>query len=214
MASEMIAGICRMVRANAMLEAAAMIKRMPAAIEAERTKSLAMALGVNSRKVTPPTSNSYTTAKADTSVDVATPEVTPLPIIATMIKATRAPPSKRNNGMRLGNATFGSTLRPKMTAMVARPMARNTAGTMPARNRPPNEMLATKPMMIMLMHGGMVSAITADAASTAAVSLGSWRVRRTAGTTIPPTAAISASLEPETPEKNAVARIAIRFIEH
>ena len=77
-------------------------------------------------------------------------------------------------------------------------------------NRPPIEMLATKPMMIMLMQGGIVSAITAVQASRPAASFGSWRVRRTAGMTMPPTAAMSASLEPETPEKNAVAVIVIR----
>ncbi len=55
--------------------------------------------------------------------------------------------------------------------------------------------------------------MTAEQASTAAVSLASCSVRRTAGTTMPPTAAISASLEPDTPEKKAVARMEIRFIE-
>ena len=65
-------------------------------------------------------------------------------------------------------------------------------------------------MMIMLMHGGMVSAITAVQASRPAVSFGSCFVLRTAGMMMPPTAAISASLEPDTPEKNAVAVIVIR----
>jgi hypothetical protein len=40
------------------------------------------------------------------------------------------------------------------------------AGTRPAMNRPPIEMLATNPRMIMLMHGGIVSAMTAAPAST------------------------------------------------
>ena len=48
-------------------------------------------------------------------------------------------------------------------------------------------------MMIMFTQGGMVSAITALHASNAAVSSGSWRARRTAGITTPPTAAMSAS---------------------
>ncbi len=70
-------------------------------------------------------------------------------------------------------------------------------------------MLATKPMMIMLMQGGMVSAITAVQASRPAVSFGSCLVLRTAGMMMPPTAAMSASLEPDTPEKKAVAVMVI-----
>ena len=65
-------------------------------------------------------------------------------------------------------------------------------------------------MMIMLMQGGMVSAITAVQASRPAVSFGSCLVLRTAGMMMPPTAAMSASLEPETPEKKAVAVMVIR----
>ena len=87
----------------------------------------------------------------------------------------------------------------------------NAAGTSPAMNKPPIEILATKPMMIMLMQGGMVSAITAEAASNPAASFGSCRVRRTAGMMIPPTAATSASFDPDTPEKNAVAVMMIKF---
>jgi len=131
----------------------------------------------------------------------------------TITSATSAPPSSLKIGLRLAKAVRGSTCLPKITTMVASASAITTAGTMPARNSPPIEILATKPMMIMLMQGGMVSAITPEAASTAAVSFGSWPVRRTAGTTMPPTAAISASLEPDTPEKNAVARMAMRFME-
>ena len=74
-------------------------------------------------------------------------------------------------------------------------------------NRPPIEMLATKPKMIMLTQGGIVSAITAVAASNPAASFGSCFVLRTAGMMMPPTAAMSASFEPEIPEKNAVAMI-------
>ena len=87
----------------------------------------------------------------------------------------------------------------------------NAAGTRPAMNNPPMEMLATNPMMIMLMQGGMVSAMTAEAASNPAASFGSCRVRRTAGMMIPPTAATSASFDPDTPEKKAVAVMMIRF---
>ena len=100
---------------------------------------------------------------------------------------------------------------PKCIATAASAKARVAAGTRPAMNRPPMEMLATNPRMIMLMHGGMVSAMIAELASTAAASFGSWRVRCTAGMTMPPTAATSASLDPDTPEKNAVAVMMIRF---
>jgi hypothetical protein len=83
------------------------------------------------------------------------------------------------------------------------------AGMMPARNSPPIETLETKAKMMRLTQGGMVSAITAVQASSPAASFGSCRVRRTAGITMPPTAAMSASFEPETPEKNAVAVMVI-----
>ena len=150
------------------------------------------------------------TAKADTSVEVATPEVTPLPIMATMMSATSAPPSSLSIGVRCSKASSGSILRPTITASTASASAITAAGTRPAMNKPAIEILATKPMMIMLMQGGMVSAMTAVQASRPAASLGSWRVRRTAGITMPPTAAMSASLEPDTPEKNAVAVMVIR----
>ena len=78
-------------------------------------------------------------------------------------------------------------------------------------NRPPIETLATKPKMIRLMQGGMVSAITAVAASRPAASFSSCLQRRTAGIMMPPTAATSASFEPEMPEKNATAAIMIRL---
>ncbi len=127
-----------------------------------------------------------------------------------MTIATSAPPSSCSIGVRFSNASSGLIFLPTMTASAARASAITAAGTSPAMNRPAIEMLATKPRMIMLMQGGIVSAITAVQASKPAASFGSWRVRRTAGMTMPPTAAMSASLEPETPEKNAVAVIVIR----
>ena len=51
------------------------------------------------------------------------------------------------------------------------------------------------------MHGGMVSAITAEAASNATAPPGFWRERRAAGIRTEPTAATSAIFEPEMPEK-------------
>ena len=58
--------------------------------------------------------------------------------------------------------------------------------------------------MIRLMHGGMVSAITAEAASKATASPGFWRDRRAAGISTEPTAATSAIFEPEMPEKMTI----------
>ena len=51
------------------------------------------------------------------------------------------------------------------------------------------------------MHGGMVSAITAEAASKATAPPGFCRDRRAAGISTEPTAATSAIFEPEMPEK-------------
>src|ERR1700692_4226296 len=55
---------------------------------------------------------------------------------------------------------------PKMIDTAIRANAISPAGSRPATNRPPIDKLATKPRMIRLMQGGMVSAITAEAAST------------------------------------------------
>ena len=51
------------------------------------------------------------------------------------------------------------------------------------------------------MQGGIVSAITAEAASSATASPGFCRERRAAGISTEPTAATSAIFEPEMPEK-------------
>src|ERR1700685_22149 len=75
------------------------------------------------------------------------------------------------------------------------------AGNRPATNNPPIDRLATKPRMIRLMQGGMVSAITAEAASSATALPGFWRERRAAGISTEPTAATHAIFEPEMPEK-------------
>ncbi len=75
------------------------------------------------------------------------------------------------------------------------------AGTNPAANNPPIERLVTKPRMMRLMQGGMVSAITAEAANSATAAPGSCRLRRAAGISTAPTAATSAILDPEMPEK-------------
>ena len=67
-------------------------------------------------------------------------------------------------------------------------------------NSPPIDRLATKPRMIRLMQGGMVSAMTAEAASSATALPGFCRDRRAAGISTEPTAATSAIFEPEMPE--------------
>src|SRR5881628_1220657 len=82
---------------------------------------------------------------------------------------------------------------------------------MPAMNNPLIEMLATKPKMIMLTQGGIVSAMTPEHARRPAAAFGSCLVRRTAGMMMPPTAAMSASFDPDTPEKNATATMMMRL---
>jgi hypothetical protein len=71
-------------------------------------------------------------------------------------------------------------------------------------NSPPIDRLATKPRMIRLMQGGMVSAITAEAASSATAPPGFCRARRAAGISTEPTAATSAIFEPEMPENSTI----------
>ncbi len=71
-------------------------------------------------------------------------------------------------------------------------------------NSPPIEILATKPRMMRLMQGGMVSAITAEAASNATALPGRCPDLRAAGISTEPTAATSAILEPEMPENSTM----------
>ena len=54
------------------------------------------------------------------------------------------------------------------------------------------------------MQGGMVSAITADAASSATAPPGFCLERRAAGISTEPTAATSAIFEPEMPENSTI----------
>src|ERR1700759_5629492 len=71
---------------------------------------------------------------------------------------------------------FPNTIETAIRAKAIRP-----AGSRPATNNPPIDKLATKPRMIRLMQGGMVSAITAEAASNATALPGFCRERRAAG---------------------------------
>ena len=80
----------------------------------------------------------------------------------------------------------------------------SAAGSSPAMNRPPIDRFATKPRMIRLMQGGIVSAITADAASSATALPGFCFERRAAGISTEPTAATSAIFEPEMPENSTI----------
>ncbi len=79
------------------------------------------------------------------------------------------------------------------------------AGMSPATKSPPIEILATKPRMMRLMQGGIVSAITAEAARSATALPGFCRARRAAGMSTEPTAATSAIFDPEMPEKITIA---------
>ena len=128
-----------------------------------------------------------------------------------MMTPTSAPPISFSIGRGLVNTVLTSTLWPRQTATIASAVAMTTAGTMPARNSPPMDRLATNPRMIMLTHGGIVSAMIAVAAKRPVASFGSCRVLRTAGIRMPPTAATSASFDPEMPEKNAIAMTMIRL---
>jgi hypothetical protein len=93
---------------------------------------------------------------------------------------------------------------PNMIETTIRAAAISPAGNRPAMNNPPIERLATKPRMMRLMQGGMVSAITADAASKATALPGFCRDARAAGISTEPTAATSAILEPEMPENSTI----------
>ncbi len=88
------------------------------------------------------------------------------------------------------------------TAIRAR--AISPAGNSPAMNNPPIDRLATKPRMIRLMQGGMVSAMTAEAAKSATAPPGFCRERRAAGISTEPTAATSAIFDPEMPENSTI----------
>ena len=61
------------------------------------------------------------------------------------------------------------------------------------------------------MQGGIVSAITAEAANRATARPGFWPARRAAGISTEPTAATSAILEPEMPEKTTMLRTITTF---
>jgi hypothetical protein len=85
-----------------------------------------------------------------------------------------------------------------------RASAIRAAGSRPATNNPPIDRLATKPRMMRLMQGGIASAITAEAASSATAPPGFCFDRRAAGISTDPTAATSAILEPEMPENSTI----------
>ena len=95
----------------------------------------------------------------------------------------------------------GAVRRPMTMAAMISAAAINAEGSSPAINRPPIDRLATKPRMIRLTQGGIVSAMTAEAASRATASPGFCLDLRAAGTRTEPTAAMSAIFEPEMPEK-------------
>ena len=114
-----------------------------------------------------------------------------------------APPHRPAAAFRLGPVAAAGRL-PKMMDTAISASAIRAAGSRPAMNRPPIERLATKPRMMRLMQGGMVSAITADAASSATALPGFCPDLRAAGISTEPTAATSAILEPEMPENSTI----------
>jgi hypothetical protein len=61
---------------------------------------------------------------------------------------------------------------PNAIAATMSAAAISAEGSRPATNKPPIERLATKPRMIRLTQGGMVSAMTAEAARRATASPG------------------------------------------
>ena len=123
-------------------------------------------------------------------------------MIASSPNVTAAPPQSLASGVLASPTASGNRASPpNRIATAIRASAISPAGNNPAMNRPPIDRLATKPRMIRLMHGGIVSAITAEAASNATAPPGFCRARRAAGMSTEPTAATSAIFEPEMPEK-------------
>src|SRR4051812_14038865 len=61
---------------------------------------------------------------------------------------------------------------PKMMAIAINAAAMKADGSRPAMNKPPIDRFATKPRMIRLTQGGIVSAITAEDARSATASPG------------------------------------------
>ena len=115
-----------------------------------------------------------------------------------------APLQSRDTGCRGAASTSGSGRLPRMIDSTISASAISAAGNRPATNNPPIDRLATKPRMIRLMQGGIASAMTADAASSATAPPGFCFDRRAAGISTEPTAATSAILEPDMPENSTI----------
>src|SRR5580700_3712277 len=137
------------------------------------TKLRQAAAAVSSRNTTDPTTIAYNEAKAEISVAVAKPDLNPMKIMAIRPSETPAPNHIRRIALRESGSGGGAVEGlPNRTDTPISAAAISAAGSRPAANRPPIERLATNPRMIRLMQGGMVSAITADAASSATVEPG------------------------------------------
>jgi len=145
-------------------------------------------------------------------VAVAKPNLKPMKISASSPTVTTPPTHSFALAAASSSARAGSVLRlPEMMATAIRANAISPAGISPATNRPPIDRLATKPRMIRLMQGGMVSAITAEAASSATAPPSFCLERRAAGISTEPTAATSAIFQPEMPEKMTMLSTMTRF---
>ncbi len=135
---------------------------------------------------------------------VANPLLKPAKIMKISPNEAIAPLQRPDIGIRGSMSSAEAGRFPKMIDTAISASAISPAGSRPATNRPPIDRLATKPRMIRLMQGGMVSAITAEAASNATALPGFCRERRAAGISTDPTAATSAILEPEMPENSTI----------
>ncbi len=152
------------------------------------------------------------TAKAEISVAVAKPDRKPMKITAIRPKAA-IPPLAMPDTLAASEptATGAAGAVPRATTIAISASAMIADGSSPATNRPPIDRLVTKPRMIRFTQGGMVSAMTAEAASSATASPGFCPDLRAAGTSTDPTAATSAIFEPEMPENTTMLRTMTTF---
>ena len=135
---------------------------------------------------------------------VAKPLLKPKKIMKISPNEAMAPLHRPETAGRGSASSAGSGRFPRMMDSTIRASAIERRRQQTATNNPPIDRLATKPRMMRLMQGGIVSAMTADAASSATAPPGFCFERRAAGISTDPTAATSAILEPEMPENSTI----------
>src|SRR6266849_1570983 len=202
--SPTVCGTCCKVRMKASDCAAATMNSTNPERVAACTKLCAAVLKPSSPNTSRPTTIAYIAANAEISVAVANPLLKPAKIMKISPNDAMAPLQRPDMAICGSIASVVAGRFPNTIDTTMSANAINPAGSSPATNRPPIDRLATKPRMIRLMQGGMVSAITADAASRATALPGLCLVRRAAGISTDPTAATSAILEPEIPENSTI----------